>query len=322
MPSSNTRNLYKSFFYEEIKNNPDVVISGIYKIENLINHKIYIGQSKDIFSRWKQHLERNRKNKSLLYRAFNKYGYENFSFEIIKETYDRNYWEIFLIQLYKSTDEKYGYNISIGGDGGDLGPECRKRISESLKGHAVSEETKKKISKANKGKVSPIKGKKFSEETRKKMSDWQKGLKRGPRSDKIKIKISNKLKGHVLSQETKNKISLANKGKHHIGYLMSAETKEKLSKALKGKPSPMKGKYFSDEIRHKLSESHKGHAVSEETKKKISMSSKGKKISKEACIKISESKKGTRCYNNGVISVFRKEPPEGDEWKLGQLKTR
>ena len=30
-------------------------VSGIYKIENLINHKVYIGQSKNIYARWKQH---------------------------------------------------------------------------------------------------------------------------------------------------------------------------------------------------------------------------------------------------------------------------
>ena len=60
---------------------------GIYKIENLINHKVYIGQSKDIERRWKYHRTRiyREENDSLpLYRAFRKYGIENFSFNVIE----------------------------------------------------------------------------------------------------------------------------------------------------------------------------------------------------------------------------------------------
>ena len=73
-------------------------ISGIYKIENLINHKVYIGQSKDINKRWSRH--RTNEHNIHLRRAFEKYGIENFSFEILIETYDLDYWEIFLIQIY------------------------------------------------------------------------------------------------------------------------------------------------------------------------------------------------------------------------------
>jgi group I intron endonuclease len=54
---------------------------GIYKILNLINNKIYIGQSVDICYRWKQHKKSNSKNKYhniYLDRAIHKYGIENF----------------------------------------------------------------------------------------------------------------------------------------------------------------------------------------------------------------------------------------------------
>ena len=100
-------------------------ISGIYKIENLINHKVYIGQSKDINTRWSEHkstafYEKGKSYNNPLYRAIRKYGIENFSFEIIKETYDRNYWEIFLIQIYHATDDNFGYNIECGGTYGSL----------------------------------------------------------------------------------------------------------------------------------------------------------------------------------------------------------
>ena len=92
------------------------VISGIYKIENLINHKVYIGQSKNIYKRWKSHINSYEKIKKYLYSSMRKYGIENFSFEILIETYDLNYWEMFLIQIYKSNDKNYGYNRNKGGD--------------------------------------------------------------------------------------------------------------------------------------------------------------------------------------------------------------
>ena len=60
--------------------------TGIYKIQNNVNNKIYIGSSNNLIRRQKEHfrLLRQNKNKSLiLQRAVNKYGIENFSFEIL-----------------------------------------------------------------------------------------------------------------------------------------------------------------------------------------------------------------------------------------------
>lgn len=60
--------------------------AGIYKITNSKNGKSYIGSSKDMLKRKKQHFNLLRKNKNhckILQRAFNKYGEESFSFEIL-----------------------------------------------------------------------------------------------------------------------------------------------------------------------------------------------------------------------------------------------
>lgn len=96
-------------------------ICGIYKITNLINGKVYIGQSQDIYRRWKEHkYARNKRDCSALYGAFNKYGFENFSFEIIEccPLELLNEREIYYISLYHSyIDDKKsnGYNMTKGG---------------------------------------------------------------------------------------------------------------------------------------------------------------------------------------------------------------
>ena len=60
-------------------------VSGIYKIENKINGKIYIGQSVDVYRRLKKHIWEIKNNNNVLYKAFRKYGIENFSYELIEE---------------------------------------------------------------------------------------------------------------------------------------------------------------------------------------------------------------------------------------------
>lgn len=95
---------------------------GIYMIKNKINNKVYIGQSVDIERRWEAHKWRcvNDDKHLYLYNAINKYGIENFSFDVV-ELCDRdelNEKEIYYIKKYHSYiyDEKpNGYNMTIGG---------------------------------------------------------------------------------------------------------------------------------------------------------------------------------------------------------------
>lgn len=63
----------------------------IYCITNLINNKMYIGQTSRIWQeRWKDHIDaaRDLNNQRPLYRAMRKYGIENFSFSIIEHCPD------------------------------------------------------------------------------------------------------------------------------------------------------------------------------------------------------------------------------------------
>ena len=88
---------------------------AIYKITNKINHKIYIGQSITPEQRFLAHCYKHEKYKSLINEAIQKYGKENFLFEIIGWFEDYNEKEKYYIQYYHSL-APYGYNIAKGGE--------------------------------------------------------------------------------------------------------------------------------------------------------------------------------------------------------------
>lgn len=108
-------------------------MKGIYKITNILNQKCYIGKSSDIEQRWKYHKLRMNDSKEYdksLYRAFRKYGLENFSFEVLEEL-NNNYLEKaderekYWIHYYNSFGNQ-GYNETEGGDGGQTVLDARK----------------------------------------------------------------------------------------------------------------------------------------------------------------------------------------------------
>ena len=89
----------------------------IYKITNKINGKIYIGQTNNPTRRFQEHRAKGygQEEEKVLYKAFDKYGIENFSFEIIEETKDYNEREKYWIKFYNCTTPN-GYNMSEGGE--------------------------------------------------------------------------------------------------------------------------------------------------------------------------------------------------------------
>ena len=248
---------------------------GIYKITNLVNKKVYIGQSVNLSHRKHSHFsgwEHNRHLKN----AYNLYGADNFVFEYLKtftqEEYAKDpnlltYWEAFYISQYDARDPEKGYNLREAGPKGRASEETKQLMSESLKGHVVSDETRQKLSAARKGQPSPMKGKHHSEATLQKLSELKKGntFRRGQRH----------------SAEAIQKMSKAHKGatawnKGLVGVVqVSEETRQKHSETAKrlGLKPPGRSGPHSPESIQKMRDAKKGckgRIKTEEEKRKIS----------------------------------------------------
>lgn len=123
----------------------------VYKTTNLLNNKIYIG--KRVYR--KKDDDWYLGSGVYLNRAIKKYGRDNFKKEIIEWCDNKTHLcerEIYWISYFNSTDHKIGYNLSLGGDGGNVGEEAYIKIANKLRGKKKSKEFGEKISKALKGK--------------------------------------------------------------------------------------------------------------------------------------------------------------------------
>ena len=163
----------------------------IYLITNIINNKIYIGQTNNPSLRWSQHKSNAKYNRGnqLITRAIKKYGSGNFVFDVIamcKDQKDIDPLEEIIIQQYNSRDKKIGYNIDLGGNTSPRSIEVLQKISDGLKryyqdhdgwlkGKKLSKEWKENISKSSIGKKGTNIGKIFTKEHKEKMSQSHMG---------------------------------------------------------------------------------------------------------------------------------------------------
>jgi group I intron endonuclease len=257
-------------------------ISGIYRIKNIANNHCYIGQSVNICKRRRTHFEYLQKNKHhspYLQRAYNKYGKENFEFDILLycESFELTRYEQFFVNMMKPEYNMYKECVNSP-RGVTVTEETRSKMSAALinrQKNGVSEETRHKRSLALSGSNNPMFGKHLSDETKKKISESLKGRILSAVSDETKKKMSESAKGKHkgnFSEEHKIKIGIANRGK-----IVSDETKKKMSAAAKRRTTyPMRGKHHSDESKQKISDATKGkgHKHTEEAKQKMSESMK------------------------------------------------
>jgi len=249
----------------------------VYKATNKINGKSYIGQTTQFLCRRiADHVSKSLNDKDAYYfhKAIKKHGKDSFVWTIIGESVSRedlNNLEIEMIKKYDTFNN--GYNLTLGGEGASgykLTEEVKDKISKTLSGKNHpwygkhhSEETKIKISKANKGR-------KFSKEHRKNLSDANSGEKHHNY-------------GKHLSRETRSRMSKAQQGiknamygKHHSEF-----TKNKMSKMRRGSNHPLYGLKHSEETRNKMSKSRLGRYLGSENpnaKKYLVITPEGEEI--------------------------------------------
>jgi group I intron endonuclease len=214
---------------------------GIIYKATFSNGKCYIGQTvASLNTRVQSHIKaiKSGRENQVFHRAIIKYGEDDITWEIIDyadSIEELNEKEIYWIKFYNSYvhfENSNGYNMTLGGN--------------STIGWIPSEETKKKISEANKGKLAGDKNPQYGK-TGKDSQWWQR---KHTEEEKIKISIANK--GRVFTEKHRRNISNSNKGKR------------------KGIPN-------TEEHNRKISESKKGHEVTEKTKKKLSEANRGKR---------------------------------------------
>ncbi len=199
---------------------------GIYEIVNLINKKRYIGSTNCLQRRWLEHkstLNRKVHGNEYLQNSWNKYGMDNFIFNILEHCNEENlkerekYW----MTLYDSLKRSRGYNIS------------------SAERHNMSDETKFKLSKAHKNKV-------LSDETKHKLSVINTG-RRFKLSSESREKISAGKKGKAFSLTHRENLSKSHLGKKYT----EKQTESRKNMILKGQFDKKLSYVLACEIREK-----------------------------------------------------------------------
>lgn len=166
------------------------------------NNKKYIGITcKSTAHRWAN--GNGYKKNVLFYRAITKYGWDNIQHIIIAKDFSKEEacsLEVELIKKYNTTDPTYGYNVSTGGESGTNGVKYGPEFGQKVRDRMIGEKNMNY-------------GKKFSEETRKKLSEARKG-KWSDRQKAALTKVHESIRKQVICVETREVYESAKDAAH------------------------------------------------------------------------------------------------------------
>lgn len=215
------------------------VVAGIYIIISP-SGRVYVGQSFDVFTRWRSH-KNDRRSNGLLQRSFRKYGFTSHAFAIVAErSLDCDVSQLNELERYFiSRCREYGYdllNLNEGGRNARRTPEQIEYIRRVLTGRRKSPETCRRISESKKGEVRTAEHKRLiSKKLKGRPALWLQGKKLSPEHVE-KIRLSSTGRKHT--EQFKRLVSERNKQNYHL--LHSKEARQKRSEKLKGRTLPAK----------------------------------------------------------------------------------
>ncbi len=191
-------------------------VSCVYKIVNLVNDKVYVGQTINLRKRYSNH--KSSTGNRFICRAIRKYGIRNFTIEILELVPDYGKLdeiETKYIQSFQSTNPNIGYNLTD--------------VPMTARGHLVSEETRERLREFNRIRASdpkknPMYGKKHRPESIQKMKDRKK--ERGHlyrRTNKPVVRICTKTGETVEFKSRKELASVMGTSKEVIGMVIKRE---------------------------------------------------------------------------------------------------
>lgn len=236
--------------YEVLNDKQKFSFPCIYLWTNLVNNKVYIGQTQNFYQRMQQYY--SKREKRYINLALSKYGFDNFDIDILEKDIsiaDLDKYEQYWMDYYESYDLEKGYNI------------CKE--AGTTRGYHHTDEDKHKM----------------SEIVKKRLREHPEYIKRG--SD-------NPMFGKKASAETRAKISAGLKGNQNAKgktWKMPEGFGERQRQFMIGKQYCL-GRKLSPETRAKIAESNRRRILSDESKKKMSESHKGKTTKKVRCVEL------------------------------------
>lgn len=182
----------------------------LYVHTNKINRKVYIGITNNTERRWRNNgieYKPKKENTRPFWNAICKYGWDNFEHDIIFNNLsyeDACELEKYYIKLANSTNNNYGYNVAIGGNGGHI----YKEHPKGMKGKTHTDEWKNEHSKKMSGENNPFYGKTWTNETH------PKGMKYKHHTEESKCKTSETIRNMVTKRCTKVLVTMPNGEQH------------------------------------------------------------------------------------------------------------